>query len=257
MSKDGSLTSGSSYKKAGADALRKTINAFDRESARLVLESLKLISRGAKTDVERRVYLVALQRVTNVDGAKDEFEALAQRFEDEGDGCQEAEYEPVIGEPYVRVNPDGDVITRWNQMDVHRCMWSLGEWRPAEREVKARLGNVKRAFTSVLMYTKSRPLHCVVLETFVGPRPEGHVARWVNGDRSNCSVGNLEWATRSRHYSSIADMRTEHELSCLTKAQLDEINQLRKKGVGLKRLAKKYGVRRKTMRYVLDSLIGE
>ena len=34
----------------------------------------------------------------------------------------------------------------------------------------------------------------VVLETFVGPRPVGHVVRFKDGNRLNCELDNLEWA---------------------------------------------------------------
>ncbi|KAG5186310.1 hypothetical protein JKP88DRAFT_240912 [Tribonema minus] len=41
-------------------------------------------------------------------------------------------------------------------------------------------------------------LNCVVLETFVGPRPsDKHKAHIINGDRSDCRLINLEWQTES------------------------------------------------------------
>jgi hypothetical protein len=33
----------------------------------------------------------------------------------------------------------------------------------------------------------------IVLETFVGPRPAGHVVRFKDGNRLNCDLSNLEW----------------------------------------------------------------
>lgn len=38
-------------------------------------------------------------------------------------------------------------------------------------------------------------IHQLVLEAFVGPRPEGYVACHCDGDRFNNSVGNLRWDT--------------------------------------------------------------
>jgi len=40
----------------------------------------------------------------------------------------------------------------------------------------------------------TRPVAELVLESFVGPRPPGHVLRFKDGDRLNCALGNLEWA---------------------------------------------------------------
>jgi HNH endonuclease len=34
----------------------------------------------------------------------------------------------------------------------------------------------------------------LILETFIGPRPPGHVVCFKDGDRLNCSLSNLEWA---------------------------------------------------------------
>jgi hypothetical protein len=34
----------------------------------------------------------------------------------------------------------------------------------------------------------------LVLESFVGPRPAGHVLRFKDGNRLNCELKNLEWA---------------------------------------------------------------
>lgn len=38
--------------------------------------------------------------------------------------------------------------------------------------------------------------HSMVLETFVGPRPEGHEPDHIDHDRQNNRVGNLQWRLR-------------------------------------------------------------
>ncbi len=42
---------------------------------------------------------------------------------------------------------------------------------------------------------QTRSVAALVLESFVGPRPPGHVVRFRDGDRLNCALDNLEWAT--------------------------------------------------------------
>ena len=37
----------------------------------------------------------------------------------------------------------------------------------------------------------------LVLESFVGPRPPGHVLRFKDGNRMNCGLVNLEWAPQT------------------------------------------------------------
>jgi hypothetical protein len=39
-------------------------------------------------------------------------------------------------------------------------------------------------------------VHTLVLEAFVGPRPRGHYAEYLDGDSSNCSLVNLAWMKR-------------------------------------------------------------
>lgn len=39
----------------------------------------------------------------------------------------------------------------------------------------------------------TRPVAELVLESFVGPRPPGHVVRFKDGDRLNFALANLEW----------------------------------------------------------------
>ena len=39
----------------------------------------------------------------------------------------------------------------------------------------------------------TRPVAEFVLETFVGPRPPGHVVHFKDGDHLNCELSNLEW----------------------------------------------------------------
>ena len=42
-------------------------------------------------------------------------------------------------------------------------------------------------------HPKMRLVAEVVLETFGGPRPPGHVVRFKDGNRLNCELSNLEW----------------------------------------------------------------
>ena len=42
---------------------------------------------------------------------------------------------------------------------------------------------------------KSQTVHQLVLFAFVGPKPEGHQCRHLDGNRSNNAITNLEWGT--------------------------------------------------------------
>lgn len=64
----------------------------------------------------------------------------------------------------------------------------------------------KYGHTVVKLYTdagsKHRYVHDIVLETFVGPRPEGHEARHLNGRADDNRVENLVWST---HHENMLD----------------------------------------------------
>jgi len=43
------------------------------------------------------------------------------------------------------------------------------------------------------------PVHGLVLEAFVGPKPKGKEARHLNGDKTDNRIENLKWGTRSEN----------------------------------------------------------
>lgn len=50
-----------------------------------------------------------------------------------------------------------------------------------------------------LGFGKTRNVHALVAEAFIGPRPKGHVVRHRDGDRSNPRLDNLEYGTYSEN----------------------------------------------------------
>ena len=49
-------------------------------------------------------------------------------------------------------------------------------------------------------YRRTLRVHCVVLEAFVGPRPDGMVARHLDDNKDNNSLVNLAWGTNHENY---------------------------------------------------------
>ncbi len=93
----------------------------------------------------------------------------------------------------------------------------------------------------------SRSVHRLVLETFVGPRPEGTECCHLNGLRGDNRRQNLKWDT---HTNNCAD-KVEHgtaqrgemnPASKLTEADVREIKQLLKQGMTQKIIALKFDV---------------
>lgn len=87
-------------------------------------------------------------------------------------------------------------------------------------------------------------IHSLVLEAFVGPRPEGHQACHNNGKRNDPRLENLRWDTvkgnhadRDRHGTTIRG-----EKSPFAKLTTEQVHEIRRAEQNQPALAKKFGV---------------
>ena len=53
----------------------------------------------------------------------------------------------------------------------------------------------------------NKSCHLAMLETWVGPRPEGYEGDHINGDIDNWRLSNLEWVTRAENIRRATIMR--------------------------------------------------
>ena len=101
-------------------------------------------------------------------------------------------------------------------------------------------------------YTRRCLIHQLVLEAFVGPKPEGTECRHLDGNPLNNHVDNLEWGT---HNQNMQDIRRHHKrdnahkyLSKLTEVHARQIAALCKFRVFTQReIAFLYQVSRSTV----------
>lgn len=91
-----------------------------------------------------------------------------------------------------------------------------------------------------------RLVHRMVLETYVGIRPEGLVCRHLDGDKLNNQLNNLCWGTQSENGKDAWKHAREHGRegnTCkLTKFSVRQIRGLYKFGVKQQALAEAFGV---------------
>ena len=84
-------------------------------------------------------------------------------------------------------------------------------------------------------------VHVLVLEAFVGPRPEGMQGRHLDGDYLNNNDFNLAWGLRSENMvrNGTSNQGVKHKLAKLRER---DVVAIRKSDLGNYVLAKKYGV---------------
>lgn len=100
-------------------------------------------------------------------------------------------------------------------------------------------------------------VHALILETFAGPRPEGHEVRHLNGDKTDNRLENLQWAT---HLENMSDLVPHGAASgCfgrrpkLSFEKAQTIRSRNRRGESEASLAREYGV---TVCTISDIVLG-
>ncbi len=99
------------------------------------------------------------------------------------------------------------------------------------------------------------PVHRLVLEAFVGPRPDGMECRHLDGNRTNANLDNLAWGTPSENQMDRAEHGTanigeQHPMSKLTELDVIEILWRSEAGDTQTELAEMFDVSRKAIQLV-------
>ncbi len=110
----------------------------------------------------------------------------------------------------------------------------------------------RQAYLVKVMLTRdhksfNKPIHRLVLDTFVGPCPEGMECRHLDGNGKNNRLENLAWGTKAentadkfRHGTMTQGAR--HPMVKLTEDEVREIRRLRRDGWSQKNLAEKFNI---------------
>lgn len=103
-----------------------------------------------------------------------------------------------------------------------------------------------------------RPIHRLVLEAFVGSRPEGHVARHLNGKKQDNRLKNLKWGTVKENGEDAVRLGEQprgetHGMAKLTEADVLDIRGAYAEGGWTQQaLADEYGVSQKMISNVVN-----
>ena len=107
----------------------------------------------------------------------------------------------------------------------------------------------------------TRYIHALVLEAFVGPRPEGMEAAHLNGDPSDNRVENLKWVSSEENklhqkQHGTQPLGSSHHTAKLTEENVQDIRRLRRGGMLWKEIAQRFGVSKNTARSAGYGLTG-
>ena len=103
---------------------------------------------------------------------------------------------------------------------------------------------------------RSRYIHDLVLETFIGPRPDGHQASHLNGQRDDNRLENLAWETPKENTARQIEHGTrlvgaDRHNAVVSTADVYYIRSLKNTGYGFfTALAKKLGYDVNTVRSI-------
>jgi hypothetical protein len=159
-------------------------------------------------------------------------------------------FRPIPGFPGYRVSSVGEVESCWTRRG-RLCLLS-DAWRPL-RPIS------RQGYLTVNLSKEgkksARRIHRLVLEAFVGPCPDGHVACHGDGERANNLLENLRWDTHQAN----ADDTLKHgrrrmgsdSNAKLAEGDVLEIRQQRAEGVPTGELASRFGVTKQNIEAIV------
>jgi hypothetical protein len=153
------------------------------------------------------------------------------------------EYRPVVGAGNYRVGDDGSAWSRWSWRAL------VDTWQSLTPSPHIKSGHLRVNIKYDGGKTRTRYVHNLILEAFVGPCPPGMECCHHDGDPTNNRLSNLRWGTRlenmddqARHGVLIKGERVYG--AKLTETDVREIRALYACGHDNVELAACYGVTR-------------
>ena len=155
---------------------------------------------------------------------------------------ESVEFRQIPDYPDYQVGSDGSI---WSH---RRGKWKrLKGWKELSNHLKVTLHNDP---LHRLVF-----IHHLVLEAFVGPRPQGMETRHLDGNPENNAITNLVWGTRKENVADAVHHGTavighrgqDHNQAILTDHSVIEARRLRRSGIPLSKLSSRFGVHSATL----------
>lgn len=147
------------------------------------------------------------------------------------------EWRELSAYPGYRVNASGEV------QFLKRP--ASGQWVTV-RQIADRCGYL-RLSVRVGKQWKRMYAHVLVLTAFVGPRPDGHECRHLDGNKTNNTLGNLAWGTKQENAEDSLRLGaivrgSAHKLAVLNEEQVRQIKDMLRAGDRVADVARRFGV---------------
>ena len=179
-----------------------------------------------------------------------------------GETMNDVEYRPIEGFPGYRVGNDGTVWTQWKSRGGH-YVGGIGiggmvigtKWKLLLLQ-KAGGNKALRVCLRKNGQNVRKFVHVLVLEAFVGPRPEGKVSRHGPNGKYDNSVGNLRWGTQKENINDKYRDGTRvfgvvHHNAKMNPERVRKARQLHQNGKSCLSLSKMFGIAQSTMESIL------
>ena len=136
------------------------------------------------------------------------------------------------------------------------CRWDNDKYVPEKILRATPKSNNSPYLTVPLGLGKNRNVHILVLETFIGSRPDGMETRHLNGNRNDNRLENLAWGTRQEN---IADRGTHgnnlpgerNPNSKLTESDVLKIRKLHTNGYSYSEIGKQFNITKTNVYYIV------
>jgi hypothetical protein len=164
-------------------------------------------------------------------------------------------YREVVGVPGWRVGNDGSVWSRRRSGTPNGGFLS-DEWRRLKPFPATRTGHMRLHLKSRREGHRGFFVHRIVLETFVGPCPDGMESCHRDGNPANNAVENLYWGTRAQNtLDKITHGRSgkgeQNPDAKLTESEVRSIRVEHSAGATIAGLARKHHVSESAIRFVV------
>jgi hypothetical protein len=161
------------------------------------------------------------------------------------DAIVAVEYRELKDLPGCRVGSDGTVWTTW-----------LRNGKKSETWRRSAVSIGKSGYLRITACKKSYYVHRLVLEAFVGKRPDGMECCHKDGNQLNNSLDNLRWGTRQeniaeRDRSGTTQKGSRHYMAKVNDDKVREIRRMHASGLSQTAIASVFGVTQVTVGHIV------